>query len=90
MRLSCNASHLPFLLPRCPPRRYQGVFPPATFSSLGLPDEWYGALEWQYPPHLRSGAYEEEGRAVNTLKGAIATADRIVTVSPTFSQVGDA
>lgn len=66
--------------------RYQGVFPPATFSSLGLPDEWYGALEWQYPPHLRSGAYEEEGRAVNTLKGAIATADRIVTVSPTFSQ----
>ena len=28
------------------------------------------------------GAYEEEGRAINTLKGAITTADRIVAVSP--------
>jgi hypothetical protein len=25
-------------------------------------------MEYQYPPHLRQGAYEEEGRSVNTLK----------------------
>lgn len=34
----------------------------------GLPGHWYGALEWQYPPHQRQGSYEEEGRAVNTMK----------------------
>jgi hypothetical protein len=27
-----------------------------------------GALEYQYPPHLRQGSYAEEGRSVNTLK----------------------
>ena len=46
----------------------QGVFPPMTYSEYGLPGDWYGALEWQYPPHQRQGSYEEEGRAVNTLK----------------------
>ncbi len=46
----------------------QGVFPPGSFDQLGLPGDWYKALEWQYPPHQRQGAYEEEGRAVNTLK----------------------
>ncbi len=25
-------------------------------------------MEFQYPPHLRQGAYEEEGRCINTLK----------------------
>ena len=35
---------------------------------LGLPSEWYGALEFQYPPHQRQGSYEEEGRAINTMK----------------------
>lgn len=49
----------------------QGVFPPGTFKQLGLSGNWYGALEWQYPPHQRQGAYEEEGRAVNTLKVAL-------------------
>ena len=24
----------------------QGAHPPRTFNSLGLPGEWYGALEW--------------------------------------------
>jgi starch synthase len=48
--------------------RHQGVFPPSSFNALGLPGDWYKALEWQYPPHQRQGAYEEEGRAVNTLK----------------------
>ena len=46
----------------------QGVFPPGTYSQLGLPGHWYQALEWQYPPEQRLGAYEEEGRAVNHLK----------------------
>ena len=46
----------------------QGVFPPGTFGQLGLSGNWYGTLEWQYPPHQRQGAYEEEGRAINTLK----------------------
>ncbi|CAG9461329.1 unnamed protein product [Pedinophyceae sp. YPF-701] len=65
--------------------RHQGVFPPGTFKDLGLPDQWYGCLEWQYPPHQRMGAYEEEGRAVNTMKAAIITCDRVVTVSPTYA-----
>ena len=46
----------------------QGVFAPKTFAEYGLPGGWNGAVEWQYPPHQRQGAYEEEGRAVNTLK----------------------
>ncbi len=29
----------------------QGVFPPHTFNDLGLPGHWYGAVEYQYPPH---------------------------------------
>jgi len=66
--------------------RHQGVYPPGTFASLGLPDWWYGAVEYQYPPHLRQGAYEEEGRSVNHLKGGIITADRVVTVSPGYSE----
>ena len=44
------------------------MYAPSTFSILGLPDGWYGAVEFQYPPHLRQGAYEEEGRCINTLK----------------------
>ena len=61
---------------------HQGVYSPKSFVDLGLPGDWYAALEWQYPPEQRMGAYEEEGRAINTLKGAITTADRIVAVSP--------
>jgi hypothetical protein len=61
---------------------WQGVFSPGTFAQLDLPGSWYKALEWQYPPHQRLGAYEEEGRAVNFMKAGITTADRVVTVSP--------
>ena len=60
----------------------QGVFSPSSFGDLRLPGPWYGAMEYQYPPEQRQGSYEEEGRAINTLKGAITTADRIVAVSP--------
>ncbi|KAF8061313.1 SS1 [Scenedesmus sp. PABB004] len=66
--------------------RHQGVFPPSTYASLGLPADWYHALEYQYPPHLRQGSYAEEGRSVNTLKAGIAVADRIVTVSPGYAE----
>jgi starch synthase len=65
--------------------RHQGVFSPSTFSMLQIPGEWYGAVEWQYPPHQRQGAYEEEGRCVNTLKGGLSCADRVVTVSPGYA-----
>jgi len=64
----------------CMPLALQGVFPPGSYWNLGLPDNWYGTLEWQYPPDQRMGAYEEEGRAVNHIKAGIITADRIVTV----------
>lgn len=49
-------------------RATQGVYPPSTFGMLGIPPAWYSSVEWQYPPHERQGAYEEEGRAINTLK----------------------
>jgi hypothetical protein len=52
----------------------QGVFPPKTFATYALPGHWYGVLEWQYPPHQRQGSYEEEGRAVNTMKVGMADA----------------
>lgn len=44
------------------------MFPPYSFPDLGLPGDWYGALEYQYPPHQRQGSYEEEGRSVNHFK----------------------
>mmetsp|Transcript_6404 Transcript_6404/g.10959 ORF Transcript_6404/g.10959 Transcript_6404/m.10959 type:complete len:593 (+) Transcript_6404:123-1901(+) len=64
---------------------HQGVFPPTTFAGTGLPANWSGATEWQYPPEQRQGAYHEEGRAVNYLKAGIITADRLVTVSPGYA-----
>lgn len=66
--------------------RHQGVFPPRTYDDLGLPPHWYGCLEWQYPPHQRMGAYEEQGRAVNHMKAGISTADRLVTVSAGYAE----
>ncbi|CAA6665748.1 unnamed protein product [Spirodela intermedia] len=32
---------------------HQGVEPDTTFPNLGLPSEWYGALEWVYPTWSR-------------------------------------
>ncbi|EFJ41340.1 hypothetical protein VOLCADRAFT_98674 [Volvox carteri f. nagariensis] len=66
--------------------RHQGVFPPGTFASLDLPHQWYGCLEWQYPPHQRQGSWAEEGRSVNHLKAGLTTADRIVTVSAGYAE----
>lgn len=65
--------------------KHQGVFPPGTYAGLDLPGDWYKCLEWQYPPHQRQGAYEEEGRAVNHMKAGITTADRVVTVSAGYA-----
>ncbi|KAL8240805.1 hypothetical protein R6Q59_014160 [Mikania micrantha] len=59
---------------------HQGVEPAATYGNLGLPWEWYGALEWIFPTWARTHPLDT-GQAVNVLKGAIVTADRILTVS---------
>ncbi|CAK8567598.1 unnamed protein product [Lathyrus sativus] len=63
---------------------HQGVEPAITYSNLGLPHEWYGALGWVFPTWARTHALDT-GEAVNFLKGAIVTADRIVTVSKGYS-----
>ncbi|XP_008783179.2 soluble starch synthase 1, chloroplastic/amyloplastic isoform X2 [Phoenix dactylifera] len=63
---------------------HQGVEAATTYQNLGLPSEWYGALEWVFPPWARTHALDK-GEAVNILKGAIVTADRIVTVSQGYS-----
>lgn len=54
--------------------------PAITYNNLGVPPEWYGALEWVFPTWARTHALDT-GEAVNVLKGAIVTADRILTVS---------
>lgn len=54
--------------------------PAATYSNLGLPSEWYGAVGWVFPTWARTHALDT-GEAVNVLKGAIVTSDRIITVS---------
>ncbi|XP_021729114.1 starch synthase 1, chloroplastic/amyloplastic-like [Chenopodium quinoa] len=63
---------------------HQGVEPAVTYDNLGIPPQWYGALEWVFPEWAR--AHElDKGEAVNILKGAIVTADRILTVSQGYS-----
>eukprot|EP00246_Nothoceros_aenigmaticus_P016311 TRINITY_DN731_c0_g1_i1.p1 TRINITY_DN731_c0_g1~~TRINITY_DN731_c0_g1_i1.p1 ORF type:complete len:498 (+),score=77.34 TRINITY_DN731_c0_g1_i1:225-1718(+) len=47
---------------------HQGVEPGTTYSNLGLPPDWYGALEWVFPTWARKHALDK-GEAVNTLKG---------------------
>ncbi|XP_052173363.1 soluble starch synthase 1, chloroplastic/amyloplastic [Diospyros lotus] len=63
---------------------HQGVEPAVTYKNLGLPLEWYGALEWVFPTWARTHALDT-GKAVNILKGAIVTSDRILTVSQGYS-----
>lgn len=63
---------------------HQGVEPAATYKNLGLPSEWHGALEWVFPTWARTHALDT-GEAVNILKGAIVTADRIVAVSKGYA-----
>ncbi|XP_078431341.1 glycogen/starch synthase, ADP-glucose type [Wolffia australiana] len=63
---------------------HQGVEPSTTFANLGLPSEWYDALEWVYPTWLRAHALDP-GKAINILKAAVVTADRIVTVSQGYA-----
>ncbi|KAF5182371.1 Glycogen synthase, partial [Thalictrum thalictroides] len=63
---------------------HQGVEPATTYANLGLPTEWYGALEWVFPTWARKHALDK-GEAVNILKGAVVTADRILTVSQGYS-----
>ncbi|KAI8565065.1 hypothetical protein RHMOL_Rhmol03G0231800 [Rhododendron molle] len=63
---------------------HQGVEPAVTYNNLGLPLEWYGAVEWIFPTWARTHALDT-GKAVNVLKGAIVTADRILTVSQGYA-----
>ncbi|RAL51464.1 hypothetical protein DM860_010966 [Cuscuta australis] len=63
---------------------HQGVEPAGTFKNLGLPSEWYPAVEYIFPTWARAHALDT-GETVNVLKGAIITADRIVTVSQGYS-----
>lgn len=63
---------------------HQGVEPAATYHNLGLPPDWYGAVEWVFPTWARTHALDK-GETVNILKGAIVTVDRIVTVSQGYA-----
>ncbi|KAM0939561.1 putative starch synthase [Dioscorea sansibarensis] len=63
---------------------HQGVEPAITYENLGLPSQWYGALEWIFPTWARKHALDT-GATVNILKGAIVTADRILTVSQGYA-----
>lgn len=63
---------------------HQGVEPGVTFGNLGLPGEWYGALEWVFPQWARAHALDK-GEAVNIMKGALVTSDRILTVSQGYA-----
>ncbi|KAG7974281.1 hypothetical protein I3843_06G041100 [Carya illinoinensis] len=63
---------------------HQGVESAETYKNLGLPPEWYGALEWVFPTWARTHALDP-GQAVNLLKGAVVTADRLLTVSQGYS-----
>ncbi|KAG5229549.1 hypothetical protein OIU77_008422 [Salix suchowensis] len=63
---------------------HQGVEPAATYTNLGLASEWYGALGWVFPTWARTHALDT-GEAVNVLKGAIVTVDRILTVSKGYA-----
>ncbi|KAI7725768.1 hypothetical protein M8C21_002856, partial [Ambrosia artemisiifolia] len=64
---------------------HQGVEAASTYCNLGLPWEWYGALEWIFPTWARTHALDTD-QAVNILKGAIVTADRILTVSEGYAR----
>lgn len=75
--LHCQSQYLPICI--C-----KGVEPAATFQHLGLPPQWYGALEWVFPTWARTHALDT-GEAVNLLKGAVVTCDRILTVSKVIS-----
>lgn len=55
---------------------HQGSAPPEEFRHLGVPADWFGCLEWVDP----LGA-----KTINILKGAITTADHILTVSQHYA-----
>lgn len=63
---------------------HQGVEPAATYENLGLPPNWYGAVEWVFPTWARTHALDK-GETVNIMKGAIVTVDRILTVSQGYA-----
>lgn len=60
----------------------QGVFPPHSFKELGLPGHWYGAVEFQYPPH-QVGPWGRAGGLVGGLVGSNGCVRRDVVRWPT-------
>jgi len=63
---------------------HQGVEPMHNYPSLGLPAEWWGAVLWVYPEHMRAHALDK-GETVNLIKGALVTCDRVLTVSSNYA-----
>jgi len=63
---------------------HHGTEEATVFPGLGLPDEWYGAVEWVFPEHMRQHELDQ-GLAINPLKGALVTCDRILTVSQGYA-----
>ncbi|CAN1250784.1 Starch synthase 1, chloroplastic/amyloplastic [Linum perenne] len=63
---------------------HQGVEPASTYGNLGLSPDWYGALGWVFPTWARTHPLDT-GEAINMLKGAIVTSDRILTVSKGYA-----
>lgn len=51
---------------------HQGVYPSSTFEGLELPGRWYPTLDMD--------------GALNTLKGGLVSAEKVVTVSPTYAE----
>jgi len=64
---------------------HQGVEQGEMFYNLGLPDEWVAPLEWSFPEWSDQYNPENEGRAINFLKGGIVTCDRLLTVSEGYA-----
>ncbi|KAK3260327.1 starch synthase, partial [Cymbomonas tetramitiformis] len=63
---------------------HHGTAESSEFPDLGLPNEWYGALEWVFPEHMRQHELDK-GEAINPLKGAIVSCDRLLTVSQGYA-----
>ncbi|KXZ41848.1 hypothetical protein GPECTOR_263g678 [Gonium pectorale] len=65
---------------------HQGAHPPHCYVQLGLPAEWYGALEWvDTGSPAPGGPAGQRTPTINILKAALVTSDRLLTVSPAYA-----
>lgn len=74
VRYADGVSHRPATVVTVHNIAFQGTFPSSLFSTLGL------------PPHAYAVDGVEYYGSVSFLKGGLASADRITTVSPTYAQ----